>query len=120
MEEKNLLLKITPKSLRDYFLQVSLIILSLFIATSVDRCNLANKNEEKLRAYLTAIELDLRDELETNENNLVDCEQDITGLQRGVGLLRHDQDDSIRLAINEIFTVFTRGVFRAFHRLRMR
>jgi len=114
MVEKNHLLKISPKSLRDYFLQVSLIILSLFIATRVDRCNLANKNEEKLQAYLTAIELDLQDELELNENNLFDCEQDIKGLEHGIKLLRHNQDDSIRLAIQEIFTVFTRGVFRSF------
>jgi hypothetical protein len=104
-----------PRELRDYLLQVTLIILSILIATSVDRCNQAQKNARDLQEYLLAVRADLIADIESNNLNLIDCKKDVAGISRGLALLRHNHPDSLDQAIiGEIVPVLNRGVFRSF------
>jgi len=104
----------TLKGLRDYFVQVSLIILSLLVAVGVDRCNTARKNEQKLQAYLEAIHHDLAYESEKTVQNLFDANKDITALENGLTQFAHNNNDSLQAGIMNVGQVLLRGVFRTF------
>lgn len=99
---------------RDYFVQVSLILLSLLIATSIDRWREQQKDDNKKGDYLTAILHDLREEHAKNETNLFDCKNDIRGLTNGLRLLQSSSEDSLEVAILNLVQVYGRGVFRTF------
>lgn len=105
---------ITLRSLKDYFVQVSLIILSLFIATRAERCNQAHKQASKLQVYLEAIQTDLEGEIEENTRNIFDCEKDVAELQRCIDLANYDAVDSLDLSVINLIRVMGRGVFRSF------
>lgn len=111
-EKRKSALSIT--SLRDYLVQVSLIILSLLIAFGVDRCNQGVKEDRKLEAYLSAIYQELQDEQASTAMNLADCEADIEDLTEGAVSLASADKFQQAQAIGRIGRVFTRGVFRSF------
>lgn len=100
--------------LRDYLVQVSLIILSLLIAFGVDRCNQGVKEDRKLEAYLSAIYQELQDEQASTAMNLADCEGDIEDLTSGMSTITSSDEFERSQAIGNIGKVFTRGVFRSF------
>ncbi len=100
---------------RKYVIQVSLILLSLAIATSVDRCRERAKNEDKLQAYLTSIRADIATEIQTDRTNLYDCQRDQHCLEKALRLIAGQQTDSSRLILQNIQEVLMRGVFRDFH-----
>lgn len=100
--------------LLDYLLQVSLIILGLIIATSVDRCNAARKDDQRLQAYYTAILQDLGEEQEINTMNGVDADHDVRDLEDALRLFRRDAPDSLALALQKANGVLRKGVFRTF------
>ncbi|NJO87212.1 MAG: hypothetical protein HC821_04240 [Lewinella sp.] len=100
--------------LLEYSLQLSLIILSILIATGVDRCNQRRNDHQKVHAYLQAILQDLENDQESNELNLVDGENDIVSLERALSLVQYPHDDSLTLFVDQFFTVFLKGVFRTF------
>ncbi len=102
------------KGIGDYLLQVSLIILSLLIATGVNRCNEGRKDNRKLNNYLLAIEQDLEKELSSVNNNLADAENDYTDLGRAITAGRHPDADSLQLSFDRALTVIARGVYRGF------
>ena len=99
---------------QDYFIQVSLIILSLFVAVGVDRCNTANRQEKVLQEYYEAIAQDLVKELSLNEENLYDCQQDMAGIKKAQQSFRYNQSDSLQNGLRAIAGVAIRGVFRTF------
>ncbi|MTB49775.1 hypothetical protein [Lewinella sp. W8] len=102
------------KGWKDYLLQVSLILLSLFIAVGVDRCNQSLKDEDRRVAYLEAIEVDLLEEMQSNKLNLIDCEKDVKDIFTALRLLREDSP-AARIQFGETMgNVFVRGVFRSF------
>lgn len=103
-----------PAGVRKYVTQVSLILLSLSIATSVDRCRERGKNEDKLREYLTAIQGDLAAEIKTDKMNLYDCQRDQRCLDRALHLIANQKLDSTLVIAENIQQVFDRGVFRDF------
>ncbi|WP_020570473.1 hypothetical protein [Neolewinella persica] len=105
---------ISLNSLRDYLVQVSLIIISLLIAVGVDRCNQSVKNERTLDAYLEAIHKELVEEEEATNNNLGDCEKDIDGLLGAAQGFSSGGDEQLIRAIGSTAQVFVRGVFRSF------
>ncbi len=109
---KRFLALFDPAGTRKYITQITLILLSLFIATSVDRCREASKNQEKLREYMQAVLVDIQGEKETCEVNLHDCEQDIEGLIETMQYV--DKPDSLEMALTSFSSVFWRGVFRTF------
>ncbi len=104
-----------PAGLRKYVTQVSLILLSLAIATSVDRCRERGKNEDKLREYLTAIQGDIANEIKTDKMNLYDCQRDQRCLEQALRLIAEQKMDSTLLIAENIQQVFDRGVFRDFY-----
>ena len=104
-----------PAGTKKYVTQISLILLSLYIATSVDRCKEANKDQAKLQEYLRAIQVDIKEEIKVDAMNLGDCEQDIKNLGLMLYYAKMPQPDSVELAMNNFAQVFWRGVFRGFH-----
>lgn len=99
---------------KEYLLQVSLILLSLFIAVGVDRCNQSNKEDRLRETYYESIEADLMDEIESNKLNLGDCENDIRDLSGVIRALAKEEATS-RIKISQsLGRVFVRGVFRPF------
>ena len=103
-----------PAGVRKYVTQVSLILLSLFIATSADRCREAAKDKKKLKEYLTAVHVEIQDELKTCRMNLRDCERD----QLCLGYVLHyagiAHPDSQAVALQNFAEAYQRGVFRTF------
>ncbi len=102
------------KNWKDYLLQVSLIIVSLFIAFGVERCNQRVKDNRKLSTYLDAIHEELTDELESSRMNLRDCENDIEDLYIGAATFSMSDEAKLPEGIGRTGQVFVRGVFRSF------
>ncbi|MBL7829298.1 MAG: hypothetical protein JNJ57_21865 [Saprospiraceae bacterium] len=103
-----------PAGVKKYITQVSLILVSLFIATRVDRWREANKDHEKLKAYLTAVQLELKDEIETCKMNLSDCDRDLKCLGYFMHYAPMSHPDSQAIALQNFREVYERGVFRSF------
>lgn len=103
-----------PEGTKKYVTQITLILVSLFIATSVDRWREASKNKDKLREYLKAIQVDLKEEIETSQLNFKDCNRDLDCLTKTLHYIRIPHDDSLKLALANFSEVYWRGVFRAF------
>jgi hypothetical protein len=80
----------------------------------VDRCREAEKNKAKLREYLTAIQVDLKEEIVTCEMNLNDCENDMKCLSATLQNINIPHRDSLERALNGFAQVYWRGVFRSF------
>ena len=108
----------TSKSFRtkfqDYLLQVSLIVLGLAIATSVDRCNTARRNEAKLLDYYRAIRADIRADAYSNTLNIADARNDVTDLDAALRLLPQPGPDSLTTGLRRLRRVLLKGVFRTF------
>ena len=102
------------KSLKDYLLQVSLIIVSLFIAFGVNRCNENVKDGRKLASYQTAMQEEVSREISTTENNLVDCQADIEDLTNAIAIFTGRHEEKVDRALQRMGTVMIRGVFRTF------
>jgi hypothetical protein len=111
---KKLIGLIDPAGAKKYITQVTLILFSLFIATTVDRYRQGRKEQVKLQEYLKAIEKDLDLEIETCKMNLKDCNTDINGISRSLHYLQMNHPDSIEQGLMAFFDVFQRGVFRTF------
>ena len=103
-----------PAGVRKYFTQVSLVLLSLLLATRAEKCREANKELDKLREYLTAIRADIEDEIKTDQMNLRDCERDQACLLQFLIKSSSANDDSLRAAYSNFAEVYQRGVFRSF------
>ena len=103
-----------PAGLKKYVTQVSLILVSLFIATRADRCRDAAKDQIKLKEYLAAVQQDLQEELESDQMNLNDCKRDVYCLIKFLELSEYENQDSIFSAFSFFAEVYQRGVFRAF------
>lgn len=103
-----------PAGTKKYLTQITLILLSLSIATSVDRCRERAKDNVKLIGYLHAIQVDISEETKTCRLNLKDCDQDIQCLTTTLRLINKTQQDSIESAMTNFAAVYWRGVFRAF------
>ena len=101
-----------PAGVKKYVTQVSLILFSLLLATRAERCRESGKEREKLIEYLSAIRLDLEDEIKTDAMNLNDCERDIACLVTFMRKSSHR--DSLLDAYASFAEVYQRGVFRAF------
>ncbi|MEL7161644.1 MAG: hypothetical protein AAFN92_12870 [Bacteroidota bacterium] len=101
-------------SWKDYLVQVSLILLSLFIAVGVDRCNQRQQATDRLDEYVQLIHQELADEMETTELNIVDAENDIDDLGRVLSNISSPGDDSLALTVLLTARVIGKGVFRAF------
>ncbi len=106
--------KMKKRAVITYFVEISLIILSILIAIQADRYNQSRKDQKKLKNYLESTYQDLLDEQEQNQLNLADCQSDIAHLYKSSRLSRYNQDDSLQLALSSLKIVFSRGVFRAF------
>ncbi|WP_116106371.1 hypothetical protein [Lewinella sp. IMCC34191] len=110
----------TPKRLPfrqrllDYLLQVSLIIVGLVIATSVDRCNGARKDDRRLQAYYAAIIQDLEAERVSNVMNLADVNKDLADLEAAIRLFGLTDPDSLQSGLQRMNGVLNKGVFRTF------
>ena len=98
----------------EYLLQVSLIVLGLVIATSVNRCNTRRKAAASLQEYYTAIRADLEVESRSNQLNIDDAQRDIESLDNAVRLLAASHTDSLVRGIEEVTDVVVKGVFRTF------
>ena len=61
-----------PAGVKKYVTQISLILISLLLATRAEQCREAKKNQDKLREYMTAIQADIQNELKTDAMNLYD------------------------------------------------
>jgi hypothetical protein len=104
-----------PAGVKKYFTQVSLILLSLLIASRAEKCREADRNDQKLREYLVAIRQDVRDEIEIDQMNLRDCDRDVECLTEVLQKSRFvRQPDSLREVFLLFCEVYRRGVFRAF------
>jgi hypothetical protein len=103
-----------PSGTRKYVTQITLILFSLLIATSVDRCRETAKDRVKLIEYLKAVQADLKGEIETCEMNLNDCEKDMKCLSLTLQNINNPQQDSLEIALTNFASVYWRGVFRAF------
>ena len=98
----------------EYLLQVSLIILGLVIATSVDRCNTRRKSDRTLQEYYAAIRTDLAAEDRSNQFNIDDAERDVASLDSALWLFTTDSPDSLVLGVEALTSVLAKGVFRTF------
>ena len=98
----------------DYLLQVSLIIVGLVIATSVDRCNSAGKDRQRLSDYYRAIYKDLEAEQLATVNNLGDAIRDVTNLDLAIRRFGYAEADSAAAGLDALNAVVRKGVFRSF------
>jgi hypothetical protein len=105
---------LSSRGWKDYLLQVSLILLSLFIAVGIDRCNQASKEDNLRETYYESIEADLLEEKESNEFNLADCRNDIRDIVNALNGMVEDNAESRKVIAQSLGTVFGRGVFRPF------
>lgn len=103
-----------PVGVRKYVTQVSLILVSLLLATRADRCRDAAKEQVKLQEYLTAVQSDIQKEIKMNQMNLNDCKRDIKCLIRFLVLSDLSEVDSLYAAYSSFAEVYQRGVFRSF------
>ena len=103
-----------PAGAKKYVTQVSLILISLLIATRAEKCRDAGKEQDKLREYLTAVRVDIQEEIETDAMNLKDCSRDGECLIQFLILGSKPQEDSLYSAYSNFAEVYQRGVFRAF------
>lgn len=103
-----------PAGVRKYITQVSLLLLSLLLATRAEKCREAGKEQQKLHEYLTAIRADIADEIEQNEINLKDCRRDEACLITFLTKSTLNHPDSQNLAIANFADLYHRGVFRTF------
>ncbi len=99
---------------KDYLLQVSLILLSLFIAFGVDRCAQSVKDGKKLATYLEAISEELKEELESTKTNLADSESDIDDMVFANEAFATMEPARLPEAVGRTGMVMARGVFRTF------
>ncbi len=103
-----------PAGVKKYFTQISLILISLLLATRAEKCRDEHKEDRKLREFLIEVQADIQEELKNDEMNLKDCKRDIKCL---VNFLRYYNDpapDSLKSAMESIAEVYYRGVFRSF------
>jgi hypothetical protein len=105
---------IDPAGAKKYVTQVSLILVSLFIATNADRFRQRQKDNAKLKEYIQAIKEDLTEELQTCKMNLHDSDRDLKCLERAVMYMPMTHPDSAMLGMEAFGEVFHRGVFRTF------
>ena len=98
----------------DYLLQVSLIIVGLVIATSVDRCNTTRKDRHRMADYYGAIYKDLEEEQLATANNLGDAVRDVAQLDSAIRRFGYAQPDSAVAGLGALNTVLRKGVFRTF------
>ncbi|WP_116126845.1 hypothetical protein [Lewinella sp. IMCC34183] len=98
----------------DYLLQVSLIIIGLIIATSVDRCNTARKDRHRLTGYYQAIYKDLEEEQNATANNLGDAIKDVANLDAAIRRFGYADPDSAVAGLTSLNAVLRKGVFRTF------
>lgn len=105
---------IDPAGAKKYVTQVSLILVSLFIASNADRYRQRQKDQIKLKEYLTAIHQDIQEELKTCKMNLQDCNQDLECLKNAIHYTALPQQDSVQLGLANFLEVYHRGVFRTF------
>ncbi len=105
---------IDPAGAKKYITQISLLLVSLMIATSADRCRTRQKEVVKLREYLAAIKDDLKEEVETCRMNMNDCARDMKCLRMVIKYSDYAQPDSIRYGFEYFLEVYQRGVFRTF------
>lgn len=103
-----------PAGVKKYVTQVSLILVSLLIATRAEKCREAGKDREKLREYLTAVQAELQEEIKTDKMNLKDCDRDIFCLLQFFKKSAYPASDSLFSAYSFFAEVYQRGVFRAF------
>lgn len=103
-----------PAGVKKYVTQISLILISLLLATRAEQCREAGKNQVKLREYLIAIQEDIQKELQTDRMNLKDCRRDIQCLIEFLSKSSYAQSDSLYAAYSNFAEVYHRGVFRAF------
>jgi hypothetical protein len=103
-----------PAGVRKYVTQLTLILISLLLATRADRCREAGKEQAKLREYLIAIQADIEDEIKTDKMNLVDTKRDEKCLIQFFSKCYYDNNDSLYEAYSNFAEVYQRGVFRAF------
>lgn len=99
---------------KDYLVQVSLILVSLFIAFGVDRCNQSVRNANRLEAYLEAIGEELQMELKASKANLADCENDIDDMAAATATFATMNSAKLPEAVGRTGQVIARGVFRTF------
>ncbi|OAV45140.1 hypothetical protein [Lewinella sp. 4G2] len=102
------------KNWKDYLLQVSLIIVSLFIAFGVNRCGDRARDNNKLEIYQDAITEEIAYEIDATQSNIADALNDLEDLGTGIDLLRNKNPESLPQALEAIGTVLQRGVFRGF------
>ena len=98
----------------DYLLQVSLIIVGLVIATSVDRCNTGRKDRQRLTDHYQAIYKDLEEEQFSTANNLGDATRDVANLDLAIRRFEFAQSDSAIAGLAAMNSVLRKGVFRSF------
>lgn len=103
-----------PAGVRKYVTQVSLILVSLLIATRAEKCRQTNKDEQKVHEYLLAVQADIEEEIKIDGMNLRDCKNDIKALYQFLRLCNSSDNDSLYSALNSFGSVYQRGVFRAF------
>jgi hypothetical protein len=117
-QKKNVFQKIValidPAGAKKYVTQVSLLLFSLLIATSADRCRTRQKERVKLHEYIAAIKKDLENELSDCKMNLNDCKRDQTCLLKALIYADHSNIDSVRYGFDHFLEVYQRGVFRTF------
>lgn len=101
-------------SAKVYLTEILLILFSLWIAVSVDRCRENDRKQAKLDEYLKAILVDVQKEKETCQYNLYDCNQDIDKLKLAIDALQYDHPDSLKVGWESFLNVYWRGVFRTF------
>ncbi|MEO0733131.1 MAG: hypothetical protein AAFZ52_09870 [Bacteroidota bacterium] len=104
----------TLRGWKDYLTQVSLILLSLLIAVSVDRCNQRQRDADRLEDFVQLIHQELADELHTTELNIYDAERDIEDLGRVLKNISAAHDDSLALTVMLTARVIGKGVYRPF------
>lgn len=103
-----------PAGVKKYVTQISLILISLLLATRAEQCRESGKNQDKLREYLIAVKSDIQNELKTDRMNLNDCNRDIQCLIEFLSKSSYAQNDSLYAAYSNFAEVYQRGVFRAF------
>lgn len=105
-------------ALRDYLIQVSLIILSVLLALGIDRCRAASQDKALAAEYQTRIRTELDKEEHSNTLNLVDATNDLSDLNyvltQAPTLGPATADSTYDHLIRRLALVLVRGVFRTF------
>ncbi|MEM7572578.1 MAG: hypothetical protein AAF433_06745 [Bacteroidota bacterium] len=114
MSDRLLLRWFKPQDLREYIIQVSLIILSILIATGISHCEQDRQEDKRLQEYWQAIQAEVEEEIRVLENNVFDAQKDVKNLKRGITLAQYAHPDSTLLSLQEFARTNLRGVFRTF------